>query len=125
MTNVKSAKVLHISATNEEHVTLLIDGHTVECFTNSCLYEIEIGSTYEIELTIYLFDSYKIERTPPTDVFLEKTAKGYGYFLYGVLRNDVFSSFTDLHDEDIHYDYPELNDHFIKLEVHRIDANFL
>lgn len=125
MTNIKIAKVLHISNANEEHVTLLIDGHTIDCFANSCPYAIEIGKTYNIELTIDLSDLYQIKKVSHTDHLIEKNGQGYGYFLCGPLRNDVFESFTDLDNDDIHYDYPELNEHFIKIEANRINANFL
>lgn len=125
MNNIKKAKVLHINSLNEEHVTLLIDGHTIECFANSCPYAIEIGKEYEVEIAMNLSDSYEVERTPHTKVLFEKTTEGYGYFLYGTLKNDTFLSFTDLNDEDIHYDHPELNDHFIRLQANRIDVNFL
>lgn len=125
MNNIKTAKILHISDTNEEHVTLLINNHIVDCFVNSCPYEIEIGKTYSVELTINLSDSYQIKKISHPDVLIEKGAKGYAYFLNGMLRNGVFESFTDFHDEDVHYDHPELNDQFIRLEVDRIDANFL
>jgi hypothetical protein len=124
MNNIKTAKVLHIIDTNEEHVTLLINEHLIDCFTNSCPYEIEAGETYNIELTMNLSDSYQIKTTSCTDVLIEKIG-GYSYFLYGTLRSGVFETFTDLYDEDVHYDYPEFNGHFIKLEVDRIDVNFL
>ncbi|MGF6487362.1 hypothetical protein [Pseudomonas frederiksbergensis] len=124
MNNEKIAKVLHISDTNEEHVTLLINEHIIDCFANSCPYEIEVGKTYNIELTMNLSDSYQIKKISCADALIEKIG-GYAYFLCGTLRSGVFESFTDLHDEDVHYDYPEFNDQLIKLEVDRIDVNFL
>ena len=125
MNNIKSAKLLNISEINEEHITLLMGEHTIECFLNSCPYKIEIGNTYNIELTINLSDSYQIKKVSNTGVSIEKIARGYAYFLYGTLKNDLIETFTDLYDEDVHYDHPELNDQFIKLEVDRIDVNFL
>lgn len=125
MNNIKKTQVLAISLLNEEHITLLIDGYTIECFVNSCPYSLKIGNTYDVELTINLLDSYEIERSAPTNIWLEKTIKGYGYILYGTLENDIFHTFMDFNDEDIHYEHPELNDQFIKLEANRIDVNFL
>lgn len=125
MNDIKTVKVLHLSESNEEDVTLLIEGRTVECFINSCPHEIGIGETYQVELTLNMSDSYQIEETPNNTILIEKRAKGYAYFLCGTLKNEIFESFTDFHVEDIHYDYPGLNDQFIKLEVDRIDVNFL
>ncbi|WP_219096360.1 hypothetical protein [Pseudomonas sp. UMAB-40] len=125
MNDIKTIKILHVSETNEEDVTLLIDGHTVECFINSCPHKIEIGKIYQAELTLNLPDSYQIAKTPNNTALIEKKAKGYAYFLCGTLKNEIFESFTDFHDEDIHYEHPELNDTFLKLEVDRIDVNFL
>ncbi|WP_165557510.1 hypothetical protein [Pseudomonas sp. BGI-2] len=125
MNNIKTVKVLHLSDTNEEDATLLVDGYAVECFINSCPHKIEIGKSYQVELVLNLSDSYQVEKTTDNTALIEKTKKGYAYLLCGTLKNDIFESFTDFHDEDIHYDYPELNDQFIKLEVDRIDVNFL
>ncbi|MDI2594767.1 hypothetical protein POF45_25545 [Pseudomonas sp. 681] len=125
MNNIKTAKLLHISEENEEHATLLIEGYTIECFINSCPHAIKAGESYSVELTMNLPDSYHVSTSPAVAVLAEKKARGYSYFLYGTLIGDIFKSFTDLYDEDIHYDHPELNGAFIQLEVDRIDVNFL
>lgn len=125
MNDIKTVKVLHLSDTNEEDITLLIDGHTVECFINSCPNKIEIGKSYQVELTLNLPDSYQIEKATHDTPLIAKTTKGYAYLLCGTLKNDIFESFTDFQDEDIHYDHPELNDQLIRLQVDRIDVNFL
>lgn len=119
------AKLLKINEDNEEYVTLLINELPIQCFVNSCPYEIEIGKTYSVELTLYLSDSYTICRAKSTDPIAEKSSRGYTYFLCGKLRNDVFESFTNFYDQDIHYDNPDLNDQHVKLEVSRIDVNFV
>ncbi|MGW8462101.1 hypothetical protein [Pseudomonas sp. CLCA07] len=125
MNNIKTAKLLYLNDVNEEDATLLIDGHSVECFINSCPYEIEIGKTYEVELTLNLSEFYTIEKTSSNSVLIEKIPKGYAYFLYGTLKDDSLETFTTFHDEDIHYDHPDLNNQFIKLKVDRINVNFL
>jgi len=125
MSNIKTAKLLYLNDANEEDATLLIDGHLVECFINSCPYDIEIGKTYEVELTVNLSESYTIEKTTRNSALIEKIPKGYVYFLYGILKDDSFETFTTLHDEDIHYDHPDLNNQHIKLEADRINVNFL
>ena len=116
-----------VVATNnhiEEDVTLLIEGTTVKCFISYCPYELEVGKTYDVELTLNLSDNYEIERTETIQTLAEYTNRGYSYILYGDLRNDILMTFTSIDVEGIHYDHPECNDHFIKLKVERIDASF-
>lgn len=116
-----------VVATNnhiEEDVTLLIEGTTVKCFISYCPYELEVGKTYDVELTLNLSDNYEIERAKTIQTLAEHTNRGYSYILYGDLRNDILMTFTSINVEGIHYDHPECNDHFIKLKVERIDASF-
>lgn len=116
-----------VVATNnhiEEDVTLLIEGTTVKCFISYCPYELEVGKTYDVELTLNLSDNYEIERTETIQTLAEHTNRGYSYILYGDLRNDMLMTFTSINVEGIHYAHPECNDHFIKLKVERIDASF-
>jgi len=125
MDNAIPAKLLKINEDDENDATLLINGLSIECFVNSCPYAIEIGKTYLIELTLYLSDTYMLSRAKNTDPIVEKSSKGYSYFLCGTLKNSVFESFTNFDDQDIHYDHPDLNDQYVKLEVDRIDVNFV
>ena len=122
-----SSHKAQVVATNnhiEEDVTLLIEGTTVKCFISYCPYELEVGKTYDVELTLNLSDNYEIERAETIQTLAEHTNRGYSYILYGDLRNDILMTFTSIDVEGIHYDHPECNDHFIKLKVERIDASF-
>ncbi|NNA67921.1 hypothetical protein [Pseudomonas gessardii] len=123
--NLKKALVVAINEHVDEDVTLVIDGITVNCFASVYPYEISIGNTYDIELTLTLTENYEIQSVTSIDRLVEKKGNGYAYFLYGKLCNDIFNTFTVFHGEEIHYEHPELNDQFIKLEVSRIDATFL
>ena len=122
--NYKKARVVALNEHVEEDVTLLIDGALINCFIGYCPYDIEVGKTYDVELIINLSDAYEIERVEPNKLLAEKIDNGYSYFLYGKLFNEKFFTFTTLYDEDIHYDHPEYNEHFIKLKVERIDVSF-
>lgn len=42
----------------------------------------------------------------------------------GFLDGAIFRSFVDFSDEEIHYDYSQLNDKFIEIRVDRIDVVF-
>ena len=87
-----SSHKAQVVATNnhiEEDVTLLIEGTTVKCFISYCPYELEVGKTYDVELTLNLSDNYEIERAETIQTLAEHTNRGYSYILYGDLRNDI------------------------------------
>jgi hypothetical protein len=109
----------------EEDVTLLIDGTTINCFTSYSPKKIKIGQTYDVEITLNISENYEIQKVAPQKQLIESTDRTYAYFFYGELRNDSFYTFTLLNDEGVHYDHPDCNDHFIKLEVERVDVAFL
>lgn len=122
--NLKNALVVAINELVEEEVTLLIENAVVTCFASHCPYEIVVGKTYCVELTLNLPESYEAHKTPTTHVLARRTGSGFSYALYGLLSDDTFQTFTLLNDEGIHYDHPGLNDSFIKIIVDRIDVTF-
>ncbi|MDQ0668754.1 hypothetical protein [Pseudomonas sp. W2I6] len=54
--NHKKTQVVALSEHVEEDATLLIDGTILNCFVSFCPYEIEVGKTYDVDLTINLSD---------------------------------------------------------------------
>ncbi|NVZ70921.1 hypothetical protein [Pseudomonas costantinii] len=122
--NYKKAQVLAINELVEEEVTLLIDGTTIICFASYSPYEIEVGKIYDVEITLNLSEHYEIRKLNSNEILVERVGSSYSYALYGMLSQSKFQTFTLLNDEEIHYDYPELNDCFIKLTVERIEASF-
>ena len=96
----------------------------IECFASFCPYNLEVGEIYEVELSLNLSQAYKIKKTEPTEVHAIKKGRGFAYYLYGNLKDEKFQTFTTLFDENVHYEHPDLNNHFIYLEVERIDASF-
>ncbi|WP_458375089.1 hypothetical protein [Pseudomonas pergaminensis] len=65
-TNIKKFKVVAISELIEEEVTLLIDQATVTCFADYYPCKINVGSFYEVELTLSLAEHYNIQKTYST-----------------------------------------------------------
>ena len=122
--NYKKAKILKLNDNIDEDVTLLIEGIVINCFISYCPYEIQVGDTYDVELMMNLADDLKVERVELRKILIERLGHGYSYLLYGNLHNDILLSFTALNAEGIHYDHPECNGQFIKLEVERIDVSF-
>lgn len=123
-TSYTKAQVVALNEHVEEDVTLLIDGTIVNCFVSFCPYQIKVGNTYDVELTINLSDDYEVSKVDEVDRMAEQTGRGYAYLLFGRLCGEMFHTFTPLSDQDLHYEHPELNGQFIRLEVERIDVSF-
>ena len=125
LSTIKKATVIAIDELIEEEVTLLIDGASVTCFANYLPYEIEVGMTYAVELSLYLSEHYKAQKISSTNVLIERIGSGFSYVLYGTLNNNTFKTFTLLTVDGIQHDHPDLNDSLIKLTAERIDVAFL
>lgn len=65
--NHKKTQVVALSEHVEEDATLLIDGTILNCFVSFCPYEIEVGKTYDVDLTINLSDDYEVIRVDTVD----------------------------------------------------------
>jgi len=124
MKSIKAAKLLKLSDSILEMVTLLVEGEVIECFVSYCPYDLEVGGIYNVELSLNLSQSYEVRKAEPTETRAVKIGRGFSYYLFGNLDDEVFQTFTSLFDEDVHYDHPDLNNKFICLEVERIDACF-
>lgn len=125
MNNLKQVKILAMDEIVEESLTLLICGQAIECFANYCPSIIRVGEVHTVELTIEYSEEYQIRRATRTDVYVEKIGEGFAYFFYGTLEGDIFKTFTELSDEDIHFDYPELDGEFVKVKVDRVNVSFM
>lgn len=122
---IKQATVVVIDELIDERVTLLIDGTLVTCFASYFPYEIELGVTYAVELTLYLSEHYEAQGISSTHALIQRIDSSFAYVLYGTLNNNAFNTFTSLTVDGIHHDHPGLNDSLIKLTVERIDVAFL
>jgi hypothetical protein len=117
--------VLAVSLIVEEEVVLLVNGVEVKCFANCCPEKIQVGRSYEAEFEIVLpNDDFIIVAEKRPDSLIEVIDDGFSCFLYGYLDGSVFRSFVDFMDQEIHYDYPALNEEFVKVRVDRIDVSF-
>ncbi|RQO45589.1 hypothetical protein [Pseudomonas sp. KBW05] len=125
LSTIKQATVIAIDELVDEEVTLLIDGTLVTCFASYFPYEIKVGMTYAVELTLYLSEHYETQKISSTSILIERIDNSFAYVLYGTLNNNTFNTFTLLTVDGIHHDHPDLNDSLIKLTVERIDVAFL
>ncbi|RON58914.1 hypothetical protein [Pseudomonas frederiksbergensis] len=117
--------VLAVSLIVEEEVVLLVNGVEVKCFTSCCPEKIQVGRSYEAAFEIALpNDDFITVAEKRPDSLIEVIGDGFSCFLYGYLDGSVFRSFVDFMDQEIHYDYPALNEEFVKVRVDRIDVSF-
>ncbi|RON43189.1 hypothetical protein BK666_19005 [Pseudomonas frederiksbergensis] len=119
-----TAVLISIGEIVEEEVVLLIGDVKVRCFASYCPRKIEVGESYEVELEMVLPENDFIVITQEKNTAIEMIGDGFACILNGFLDGSVFHSFVDFADLEIHYDYPKLNEKYIKIMVDRIDASF-
>jgi len=124
MTRRLSALLISIDENVEEEVLLLIGGVKVKCFVSYCPLEIRVGRRYEVELDMVLPDKCFVVAAKEQIRTVEMIDDGFSCVLSGYLDGSVFRSFADFEDQDIHYDYPELNEQYVMIAVDRIDVSF-
>lgn len=118
-------KILAIDDLVEECMTILVHGNVIECFVNSCPKAVAVGETHWVEITIDYSDPLQIEESTEPNALPQKIGDGFGYYLHGTLEGAIFRSFIDFSDDDIHYDYPELEAKPVKIKADRINLNFI
>ncbi|HWH85231.1 MAG TPA: hypothetical protein VNV36_00480 [Pseudomonas sp.] len=55
---------------------------------------------------------------------LQTLDDGFSCEVHGRLEGDTFKSFVEFADQDIHFDFPQLNEQFVKITAERIDVSF-
>lgn len=124
MTKTHLALVVAIDNLVEDAISLLIDGVSLKCFVSYCPSKIEVGKIYEVEIDMVLPDEEYVSETDNEQLKAEMIGSGFSCEIYGYLDGEVFRSFVDFMDQDIHYEYPHLNEHYIKITAQRIDVSF-
>ncbi|WP_447793061.1 hypothetical protein [Pseudomonas farris] len=124
MTKKYEALVVEIDEVVEDSVVLLVNGVIVKCFASYCPFKIELGKQYEVEFDLVLPDCDFVVVAQETSTLVEMIGDGFSCALYGYLDGSVFRSFVDFADQEIHYEYPHLNEQYVKITVDRIDVSF-
>jgi len=125
MANKYYATVLAKGKIVEEELLLLVNGVEVMCFAGYCPERIFEGQSYTVELDIDLPDADYAVATEIKTTLYEIVGDGFSCMLYGYMDGSIFQSFIEFNDQEIYFDYPELNDKFVKIEVDRINVAFL
>ncbi|PMQ08471.1 hypothetical protein PseAD21_24490 [Pseudomonas sp. AD21] len=123
MTRKYKALVVGIDPVVEDAIDIVVEGFSVRCFVSYSPSKIEVGGTYEMEFEMLLPDEECISATECKKKQIEKLNNGLSCDIYGYLDGDVFRSVVDFADQDIHYEYPHLNGHFVKVSADRIDVS--
>ncbi|MBK5530636.1 hypothetical protein JFT91_23375 [Pseudomonas sp. TH08] len=124
MTKKYSAHIIAIDPIIEESVLLSVQGLTVRCFVGFCPSIIEVGKTYGTEFEMVLPDELYISKMDNEERRVEMSGDGFSCNVCGYLAGETLQSFVDFSDQGIHFDYPHLNEQFVKITAERIDVSF-
>lgn len=117
-------QIIEIDPIIEELVVLEVNGTTLRCFVSHCPFVVEAGKTYEVEFDMVLPNELRISKIQNENRHVEMLEDGFSCEIYGYLNGDIFKSFVELPDQGIHFEYPHLNGHFVKIVAERIDVSF-
>lgn len=124
MTKKYAAYIIAMDPDVEELILLEVNGMVVRCFASYCPLAIEVGQTYEVEFEMMLPEELRVSKTENKEVRVDMLGSGFSCEIYGFLAGDIFQSFVELSDHGIHFDYPHLNEQYVKITAERIDALF-
>lgn len=124
MTKIYSVLVMEIGENVEEEVVLLVEGVMVKCFISYCPKKIMVGKYYDVEFEINFPDGEYVALAAERKKSVENIGDGFSCLLDGYLDGDVFRSFIDFPDQEIHYEYPSFNEKYIRVRAQRIDVAF-
>lgn len=121
-----NAKLVGLSKTMEEEVTVNISGITIVGFSTVCPYKISVGNTYPVELGLVFLDDVKINKISEDQYGLERIDNSYKYLLYGkVIKGCIDLGHNILISDDYFDEYSYLEGSFVKIIADRISVDFL
>ena len=104
---------------------LLVKDLEIKCFASYWPSKIEVGEAYEVEFDLVLSDNDVVAPAgEPITTLIEMKMTDFHARFMGYLDGNVFRSFVDFSDQDIHYEHPHMNGRFVKIQVDRIDVSF-
>lgn len=124
MINKYPVQIIEIDPIIEELVVLEVNGTILRCFVSHCPSAIEAGKTYEVEFDMVLPNELRISKIQNENLHVEMLENGFSCEIYGYLDGDTFKSVVEFPDQGIHFEYPHLNGHFVKITAERIDVSF-
>ena len=119
------AKILDIDDAVEEAITISLGEITLVCFCSSIVKEIKVGEIYLCEIDLEYFDDEVLEEAKSNNARIERIGDSFAYTLYGYYNNGtIFLNGLYFCGEDL-LDYGYLDNKFVKLNVCRINIDFL
>ncbi|RIJ09532.1 hypothetical protein DXT77_16440 [Pseudomonas sp. 91RF] len=125
MTKTHKVLVVEIDHFVDDAILLVVGGVEIRCFASYSPSKIEVGKTYEAEFEMVLSGEEFVSPTQCEKMQIKMLGSGFHCEVYGYLDGEVFRSFVDFMDQDIHYEYPHLNGQFVKINADRIDVSFV
>jgi hypothetical protein len=124
MTKKYLVQIIEIDPIIEELIVLNVQGMSIRCFAGYCPSVIEEGKNYEAEFEMVLPDKLNIIKTETEEPRIEMLDDGFSCEIYGYMDGECFRSLIEFSDQGIHFEYPYLNGHFVKITAERIDVSF-
>jgi len=123
---IYQAKVLRISESIEEEVTLQIGNTELTCFAYFPLYGIEVGLSYPVELELLVLDEYVLEGlSDDLEPSLTRTGNTFAYVITGRLNGRYLKSGELTFEDDVLLsDFGHLDGRMVSMKVDRINADF-
>ncbi|MBP5959343.1 hypothetical protein ICA16_27060 [Pseudomonas anatoliensis] len=124
MTKKYLAHIIEIDPYVEDLIVLRVNDVTFRGFASYCPFVVDVGKTYEVELEMVLPEELAISKIENEEERIEMLGNGFSCEIHGRLEGDIFKSFVEFSDQGLHYDYPHLNEQFVKITAERIDVSF-
>lgn len=122
---MQMAELVHIHPDIEEEVVLRIAGLELACFASVCPYAIEVGSSYPVELSLYIDGDCEAASSHAESQSVVRVGSGFEHVVTGVLKDGQLEACGWIFDaEDIREESAWLDGSLVSLRVQRIDVWF-
>ncbi|WP_369987025.1 hypothetical protein [Pseudomonas xanthosomatis] len=116
--------LLHLCPDDENDCLLQVAGTQLRCFIAHAPGELTQGHDYLVSFDMLLDDDCPIEASDDPTPCIRHTDAWYGVEIQGYLNGGTLESIINLDDQDIHYEYPHLNEKPVKVRALRLDVDF-
>lgn len=121
-----NARLLALSSSIEEEVTIDIDGTVIVGFSTVCPYKISAGSTYPVGLGLTFLDAIEVSEVSEEKYNLERVGDTYKHVLFGRVTNGGVDIGNGIKiDDDYFKENIYLESSFVKIIADRITVDFL
>ncbi|MBA0281533.1 hypothetical protein D7Y44_12660 [Stenotrophomonas maltophilia] len=123
---IYSAVVEGLSPVVEEEVSIEISGERLVCFASYLPFRIEVGETYQVELSPMVFSEYVVNDLPGIGSSITRRGVGYSYEIVGDLKDGRITSGEFMFfDEAFLEDFAFLDGRRVSWVVDRLDVLFI